>query len=103
MHVWKKLQNISHLIICFSVPFLIFQNIIWSFGLNRNVPVLNLTDGTRTAVMYVCAHTGVLYDYRNNNQTLLQGHVSLYKRLYFKRTTLIMSVGMEAIFFVKDA
>ena len=48
----------------------------WSFGLNKNVPVLNLTDERSKTVMYACAHTGVLYDFENNKQTLLQGHVS---------------------------
>ncbi|WAR02599.1 CF251-like protein [Mya arenaria] len=32
-------------------------NIIWSFGLNRNVRVLNLTDNTRKVIMYTCAHS----------------------------------------------
>ena len=50
---------------------------IWSFGMNKRVPVLNLTDDARKMIMYTCAHTGVLYDILSNKQTLLQGHVSM--------------------------
>lgn len=51
-------------------------NIIWSFGLNRNVPVLNLTDNTRKVIMYACAHVGILYDFNSNRQHILQGHAN---------------------------
>ena len=58
---------------------------VWSFGLNRNVPVLNLTDPTRKVIMYTCAHVGILYDFKSNRQHILQGHVSLsVKSQYFK-------------------
>ncbi|KAL5017193.1 hypothetical protein ScPMuIL_006782 [Solemya velum] len=49
-------------------------NMVWSFGLNRNVPVLNMTDDTRKMILYPCAHAGVLYDFKNNRQYILQGH-----------------------------
>eukprot|EP00795_Rhopilema_esculentum_P015460 gene15460-6711_t len=49
-------------------------NLVWSFGVNRNVPVLNLSNDDRKAVFYVTAHTGVLYDFNRNRQTLFQGH-----------------------------
>ncbi|KAL8575873.1 hypothetical protein ACOMHN_014878 [Nucella lapillus] len=51
-------------------------NIVWSYGLNRNVPVLNLTDGFRKAIMYACSHVGVMYDFENNKQYILQGHLN---------------------------
>ncbi|XP_071110877.1 cilia- and flagella-associated protein 251-like [Haliotis cracherodii] len=51
-------------------------NMVWSFGLNRSVPVLNLTDGVRKVIMYPCAHVGVLYDFHNNKQHILQGHAN---------------------------
>ncbi|XP_059176207.1 cilia- and flagella-associated protein 251-like isoform X2 [Physella acuta] len=51
-------------------------NIVWSFGLNRNVPVLNLSDGVRHAIMYPCAHVGIMYDYKNNKQHILQAHLN---------------------------
>ncbi|XP_071181145.1 cilia- and flagella-associated protein 251-like isoform X1 [Mytilus edulis] len=49
-------------------------NIVWSFGLNRNIQVLNLTDDNRKLIMYACAHVGVLFDFENNRQHILQGH-----------------------------
>ena len=61
----------------YSGLFSLLQNIVWSYGLNRNVPVLNLTDGFRKAVMYTCSHVGVMYDFENNKQFILQGHVSI--------------------------
>ncbi|GBG32283.1 Cilia- and flagella-associated protein 251 [Hondaea fermentalgiana] len=48
----------------------------WSFGCNKDVrgSVHNLSDDNRNVVFYLCAHTGVLYDYVHRRQTLLQGH-----------------------------
>ncbi|PVD31166.1 hypothetical protein C0Q70_06577 [Pomacea canaliculata] len=51
-------------------------NIVWSFGLNKNIPVLNLTDGVRKAIMYACSHIGVVYDFENNKQFILQAHLN---------------------------
>ncbi|XP_033747234.1 cilia- and flagella-associated protein 251-like isoform X1 [Pecten maximus] len=51
-------------------------NVVWSFGLNRNIPVKNLTDNNRKLIMYACAHVGVLYDYEANRQHILQGHAN---------------------------
>ena len=53
-----------------------FQNMQWSFGMTKGVPVINLTDEHRKMVAYACAHTAVLYDFANNKQYLLEGHVS---------------------------
>lgn len=50
---------------------------VWSFGMNRSIPVINITDDSRKMIMYTCAHTGVVYDFEKNSQTLLQGHVCL--------------------------
>ena len=44
--------------------------------MNKNIPVINLTDEHRRMIAYACAHTGVLYDFANNKEYLLQGHVS---------------------------
>lgn len=30
--------------------------------------------------MYACAHVGVLYDFENNRQHILQGHVSIIRQ-----------------------
>ncbi|XP_077862113.1 cilia- and flagella-associated protein 251-like [Saccoglossus kowalevskii] len=49
-------------------------NLTWSFGVNRNIAAINLTDGQRKAVLYTCAHIAVIYDHVENTQQLLQGH-----------------------------
>ncbi|XP_067932083.1 cilia- and flagella-associated protein 251-like [Watersipora subatra] len=47
---------------------------IWSFGQNKNIPMVNLSTDTRSIIMYACAHTGICYNFENNTQKLLQGH-----------------------------
>ena len=66
------------LLVCYIVLgfVCIFQNLVWSFGMNKSVPVLNMTDEERSSIVYACAHTAVMYDFKNNQQMLLQGHVS---------------------------
>eukprot|EP00794_Sanderia_malayensis_P014238 gene14238-15723_t len=49
-------------------------NLSWSFGVNKNVPVLNLSSNSRKKIFYATSHTGVLYDCIKNKQTLFQGH-----------------------------
>ncbi|KAJ3122053.1 Cilia- and flagella-associated protein 251 [Nowakowskiella sp. JEL0407] len=48
----------------------------WTFGLNKDLStgIHNLVDNTRKIIFYTSAHTGVLYDYINGKQILLQGH-----------------------------
>ena len=48
----------------------------WAFGFNKDIPggVHNLSDETRSAVFYVAAHSGVVYDFVHRKQLLLQGH-----------------------------
>ncbi|GLD94181.1 hypothetical protein PINS_up002792 [Pythium insidiosum] len=48
----------------------------WSFGFNKDLVngVHNLTTDDRRAVFYTAAHTGVIYDYAQRQQKLLQGH-----------------------------
>jgi len=48
---------------------------IWSFGLNKNIPVINLTAENCNSVFYASSNVGVIYDYVDNTQILLQGHV----------------------------
>ena len=60
----------------FQYFFFFSQNMQWSFGMNKNIPVINITDQERQMIVYACAHTGILYDMKNNKQILLQGHVS---------------------------
>ncbi|XP_076820572.1 cilia- and flagella-associated protein 251-like [Clavelina lepadiformis] len=49
-------------------------NLEWTFGLNRRVPCINLTDDHRSLILYAASHLAVLYDYKNNKQKILQGH-----------------------------
>jgi len=48
---------------------------LWSFGLNKNIPVINLTTENHNSVFYASSNVGVIYDYIENKQLLLQGHV----------------------------
>lgn len=49
-------------------------NMCWSFGVNRHVPVQNLSNGSRKVAFYVCSHVGMMFDWEANKQQLLQGH-----------------------------
>ncbi|XP_075424351.1 cilia- and flagella-associated protein 251 isoform X2 [Ascaphus truei] len=51
-------------------------NLSWSFGMNNNLPVHNLHDEDHQVILYVCAHTAVIHDFRLNRQHHLQGHCS---------------------------
>ena len=75
-YLFLYLALLTHFLLCVYY----FQNMVWSFGLNRNVPVLNLTDPTRKVIMYTCAHVGILYDFKSNRQHILQGHVRIEPR-----------------------
>jgi len=46
----------------------------WVFGFSREVPLHNLCDQNRSAIFYVSAHTGIIYDLNAKSQQLLQGH-----------------------------
>ena len=46
----------------------------WAFGFSRDVAVQNLCDDNRSAIFFVSAHTGVIYDLTSKTQQLLQGH-----------------------------
>lgn len=49
----------------------------WTLGLNYKIfdGVHNLTSAHSKELFYAVGNTGVLYDYENNTQKLLQGHV----------------------------
>ncbi|KAM4707122.1 cilia- and flagella-associated protein 251 [Discoglossus pictus] len=51
-------------------------NLAWSFGMNSNIPVYNLHDEDHQVIVYVCAHTAVIHDFKLNRQRHLQGHCS---------------------------
>ena len=51
-------------------------NLQWVLGFNKDIDqgVHNLTTETRTEIFYSAAHSGVIYDYQQKTQKLLQGH-----------------------------
>ncbi|XP_037672857.1 cilia- and flagella-associated protein 251 isoform X2 [Choloepus didactylus] len=46
----------------------------WSFGWNSSLPVFYLRDEAQRVLLYICAHTAVIYDVFKNDQRHLQGH-----------------------------
>ncbi len=59
-----------------KTKFDIFQSFQWCFGFNKDVPVLNLSINNTKKIFFVAAQIGVLYDFANNRQQLLIGHVN---------------------------
>lgn len=53
----------------------------WAFGFqNRTINgVENLTDKSRNAIFYISSHSGVIYDFENRTQTILEGHRDIIK------------------------
>jgi len=51
-------------------------NLQWVLGFNKDIDqgVHNLTTESRNEIFYSAAHSGVIYDYANKTQKLLQGH-----------------------------
>ncbi|XP_039260288.2 cilia- and flagella-associated protein 251-like [Styela clava] len=48
----------------------------WTFGFNRHIGCLNLSDTSRNLVMYASSHVAVLLDFENHVQKLLLGHAN---------------------------
>lgn len=48
----------------------------WTYGFNRHIGCLNLSDTVRNLVMYASSHVAVLLDFENNVQKLLLGHAN---------------------------
>ncbi|XP_030873174.1 cilia- and flagella-associated protein 251 [Leptonychotes weddellii] len=46
----------------------------WSFGWNNSLPVYYIRDENQRVLLYVCAHTAVIYNVFKNTQHHLQGH-----------------------------
>ncbi|CAF1189811.1 unnamed protein product [Didymodactylos carnosus] len=46
----------------------------WCFGINKDIPVLNLSINSTKKIFYVASQIGVLYDFSSNKQQLLIGH-----------------------------
>ncbi|XP_032166601.1 cilia- and flagella-associated protein 251 isoform X2 [Mustela erminea] len=49
----------------------------WSFGWNSSLPVYYIRDENQRVLLYVCAHTAVIYDVFKNTQHHLQGHANV--------------------------
>ncbi|EDV24111.1 uncharacterized protein TRIADDRAFT_57268 [Trichoplax adhaerens] len=81
-------------------------NLMWSFGINRNIPVVNMASDDRKIVLYATAHTGVLYDYETNKQQLLQGHCNSISCICVsndKRWVAIADQGKDPTIVIWDA
>ncbi|XP_015606747.1 cilia- and flagella-associated protein 251 isoform X2 [Cephus cinctus] len=53
----------------------------WSFGLNSDPPLVNLTTENRTLIAYGSSHSAVLYDYTSRDMMFLQGHKNTVRTL----------------------
>lgn len=53
----------------------------WAFGFqNRMINgVQNLSDRGRNAIFYISSNSGVIYDFENRTQTILQGHKDIIR------------------------
>jgi cilia- and flagella-associated protein 251 len=53
----------------------------WAFGFQTRITngVHNLTDSERNSLFFVSAHSGVIYDFENRSQTILQGHRNIIR------------------------
>ncbi|KAM9194215.1 cilia- and flagella-associated protein 251 [Dugong dugon] len=49
----------------------------WAFGWNSSLPVFSIRDENQRVLLYVCAHTVVIYDIFRNSQHHLQGHANV--------------------------
>ncbi|KND03187.1 uncharacterized protein SPPG_09006 [Spizellomyces punctatus DAOM BR117] len=79
----------------------------WTFGLNKSIlgGVHNLSDSGRKVIFYAAAHTGVLYDYANGKQQLLQGHCNQITALTTssdKRFLLTADQGNDSMIIIWD-
>ncbi|KAL3674543.1 hypothetical protein V7S43_000491 [Phytophthora oleae] len=80
----------------------------WTFGFQKDLinGVHSLSTGTRRAVFYAAAHTGVIYDYARRQQRLLQGHchpISCCVVSEDKRWVVTADRGQESMLVVWDA
>lgn len=83
-------------------------SLTWSFGFNKDIVggVHSLVTDTREAYFYVSAHTGVIYDYVQRTQLLLQGHcnpISCCVVSEDKRWIVTADAGSDSMLVVWDA
>ncbi|CAK9820447.1 Cilia- and flagella-associated protein 251 [Anthophora plagiata] len=55
--------------------------LLWSFGINPEVPVINLTTENRSIIAYACSHAVFIYNYETKESINLQGHQNAVKTL----------------------
>ncbi|XP_032685400.1 cilia- and flagella-associated protein 251-like [Odontomachus brunneus] len=67
----------------------------WSFGINVEVPVINLTWDNCTLLAYACSHVTMIYDYSSRTVSPLQGHVGI--RLILRRNVLFPHRFLSAL------
>lgn len=80
----------------------------WAFGFSKDVVggVHSLANKDRNAMFYVSSHSGVVYDYENRTQLILQGHCNLITCAVVsqdKRWIVTADAGEDAILVVWDA
>ncbi|XP_033076214.1 cilia- and flagella-associated protein 251 isoform X2 [Trachypithecus francoisi] len=49
----------------------------WSFGWNSSLPVYYIREEKQRVLLYVCAHTAIIYNVFRNDQHHLQGHANI--------------------------
>lgn len=80
-------------------------SLVWSFGINRDIPVLNLSSTARKGLFYITGHTGVLYNFEANTQVLYQGHCNPISAACVskdKRWLATADIGNECMIIVWD-
>ena len=58
------------------------KNLEWCFGYNKNIGLLNLCVNDTKKLFLASSHIGIIYNFENNEQKLLEGHVS-FERIFF--------------------
>ncbi|XP_011708199.1 PREDICTED: WD repeat-containing protein 66-like [Wasmannia auropunctata] len=57
----------------------------WSFGINPEAPIINLTTENRALLAYACSHVAVIYDYNLRKMLPLLGHRNAVRMLSTSR------------------
>lgn len=80
----------------------------WCFGFNKDITggIHSIGDESRHAMVYVAAHTGIIYDYAKKTQILLQGHCNPIQCVCVsedKRWIVTADYGEESMMIVWDS
>ncbi|XP_076624821.1 cilia- and flagella-associated protein 251 [Colletes latitarsis] len=59
--------------------------LLWSFGMNTEVPLINLTTKNRTIIAYACSHAVIIYNYKSKEAITLQAHQGTVRTLSISR------------------